>query len=187
MASRPTRPLSTHAVTLRPHRPGDIGWVISRHGALYAEEFGWDISFEAMVARIGAEFIDKFQPGLERAWIAERNGQRLGCVFVVRKSRTVAKLRLFLIEPDARGMGLGHRMVEECIRFARDTGYRKLVLWTHGNLKAARAIYKRAGFVMTASERGTNFGKRLVSETWELSLTRAAPPAPLRASAPARR
>ena len=156
--------------TLRPHRPGDIGWVISRHGQLYAEEFGWDDSFEALVARIGADFIDKFQPGLERAWIAERGGQRVGAVFIVRKSKTVAKLRMLLIEPDARGLGLGKRLVEECISFARAAGYRKMILWTHDILLAARGIYQRAGFKLVSSEPNFAFGRQLNTEVWELRL-----------------
>ena len=157
-------------ITLRPHRPGDIGWVVSRHGALYAEEFGWDMSFEAMVARIGAGFIDKFQPGLERAWIAEKNGIRIGAVFLVRKSKTVAKLRMLLIEPEARGLGLGKRLVEECITFARAAGYRKITLWTHDFLLAARGIYLAAGFRMVSSEPNQAFGKSMHTEVWELKL-----------------
>ena len=158
------------SIHLRPHRPGDIGWVISRHGALYAEEFGWDASFEALVARIGADFIDKFQPGLERAWIAERKGQRVGGVFIVRKSQTVAKLRLLLIEPEARGLGLGKRLVNECITFSRAAGYRKITLWTHDVLVAARAVYQKAGFILISSEPNQAFGKSLNTEVWELKL-----------------
>lgn len=158
------------AITLRPHRPGDIGWVISRHGALYAGEFGWDPSFEALVARIGAGFIDEFQPGLERAWIAEQKGERVGAVFIVRKSKTTAQLRMLLIEPKARGQGLGRRLVDECIAFARATGYRKITLWTHDVLVAARAIYQTAGFRLIASEPNHAFGKKLNTEVWELKL-----------------
>ena len=158
------------SIHLRPHRPGDIGWVISRHGALYAKEFGWDASFEALVARIGADFIDKFQPGLERAWIAERKGQRVGAVFIVRKSKTTAKLRMPLIEPEARGQGLGRRLVNECITFSRAAGYRKITLWTHDLLVAARAIYQAAGFRLISSEPNLAFGKRLNTEVWELKL-----------------
>lgn len=158
------------SVTLRPHRPGDIGWVISRHAALYAKEFGWDISFEAMVARIGADFLEKFRSGLERAWIAERNGERVGSVFIVRKSKTVAKLRMLLIEPDARGLGLGKRLVEECIAFSRAASYRKITLWTHDILTAARAIYQAAGFKLVSSRPNQAFGKSLNTEVWELKL-----------------
>ena len=158
------------SIHLRPHRPGDIGWVISRHGALYSDEFGWDASFEALVARIGADFIDKFQPGLERAWIAEQNGERVGAVFIVRKSKTTAKLRLLLIEPDARGQGLGRRLVDECIAFARAVGYHKITLWTHDVLVAARAIYQKAGFRLISSGPNHAFGKKLNTEVWELKL-----------------
>lgn len=167
---RQSAALSRTSFRLHQHRPGDIGWVISRHGALYAEEFGWDRSFESLVARIGAGFIDRFQPDCERAWIAERGGRRMGSVFIVKKSKTIAKLRLLLIEPEARGLGLGRRLVDECIAFARARGYRKIQLWTQKNLKAARAIYKSAGFVLTASEPHFSFGKHLVGETWELQI-----------------
>jgi GNAT superfamily N-acetyltransferase len=157
-------------IRLRAHRPGDIGWVVSRHGALYAQEFGWDGSFEAMVARIGADFIDKFQPGLERAWIAEIDGQRVGAVFIVRKSKTVAKLRMLLIDPEARGLGLGKRLVNECISFARAAGYRKITLWTHDILLAARGIYLAAGFRLVSSEPNHAFGKTMHTEVWERRL-----------------
>lgn len=167
---RQSAALSRTSFRLRSHQAGDIGWVISRHGALYAEQFGWDIRFEALVARIGADFIDEFQPDCERAWIVERDGVRVGSVFIVKKSKTIAKLRLLLIEPEARGIGLGRRLVDECIGFARARGYRKIQLWTQRNLKAARAIYQRAGFILTASEPHVSFGKRLVGETWELRL-----------------
>ena len=164
------RPSGNASVTLRPHRPGDIGWVISRHGALYAKEFGWDISFEAMVARIGAQFIEKFQPQLERAWIAECNDERVGAVFIVRKSKTTAKLRMLLIEPDARGLGLGKRLVNQSITFARAAGYRKITLWTHDVLAAARSIYQSAGFELVSSKPNQAFGKSLNTEVWELKL-----------------
>ena len=169
-ARRPNALLGEQSILLREHRPGDIGWVVSRHGALYAQEFGWDISFEAMVARIGADFIDKFKPGMERAWIAELDGERLGAIFIVRKSRTTAKLRMLLIEPKARGLGLGKRLVAEAIAFSRAAGYRKITLWTHDILVAARGIYERAGFTLVASEPNTAFGKRLNTEVWELTL-----------------
>jgi len=169
---RSTRPAGQALpdIVLRPHRPGDIGWVISRHGQLYAEEFGWDDSFEALVARIGADFIDQFQPGLERAWIAERDGKRIGAVFIVRKSKFVAKLRMLLIEPDARGIGLGKRLVDECIAFSRTAGYRKITLWTHDILVAARGIYQRAGFTLVSSAPNHAFGVDLRTEVWELRL-----------------
>jgi DNA-binding MarR family transcriptional regulator/GNAT superfamily N-acetyltransferase len=157
-------------VSLRAHRPGDIGWVASRHGALYAEEYGWDQRFEALVAEIAARFINRFDPARERCWIAELDGEPVGSVFVVKQSRTVAKLRLLLVEPRARGHGLGRRLVRECIAFARQKGYRKLVLWTQANLSAARAIYKAEGFKLASTEKHNSFGARLTGEYWELKL-----------------
>ena len=165
-------------IVLRPHRPGDIGWVIARHGELYAEEFGWDQRFEAMVARIGADFIDRFDPAREACWIAERDGERLGCVFLVQAREDssqavqpgIAQLRMLLLDPAARGLGLGRRLVEECERFARAKGYRRIRLWTNSLLLAARGIYERAGYRLLASEPHESFGQALVGEIWELSL-----------------
>jgi DNA-binding MarR family transcriptional regulator/GNAT superfamily N-acetyltransferase len=155
---------------LRPLQPGDLGWVVHRHGALYAQEYGYDERFEALVAEIAARFVQRYDPAGERCWIAERNGEIVGSVFVVRKSKTVAKLRLLLVEPHARGLGIGRRLIDECVRFARRAGYRKLVLWTQSELDAARHLYVLAGFRRVHRERHHSFGKRLVAETWELTL-----------------
>lgn len=163
-----------HDVMLRTQRPGDIGWVVQRHGELYAAEYGWDTGFEALVARIAGEFLDRYDPAAERCWIAERAGRRVGCVFVVRKNRTTAKLRMLLVEPEARGLGLGRRLVDECIAFSRAAGYRKLVLWTQRNLVAARSLYAACGFRLVDEEPHHGFGHDLVSETWELDLRRSA-------------
>jgi DNA-binding MarR family transcriptional regulator/GNAT superfamily N-acetyltransferase len=155
---------------LRPHQPGDMGWVVHRHGALYAQEYGWDTTFEALVAEIVAHFIREFDPTREACWMAEMNGQIVGSVFVVKQSAEVAKLRLLLVEPSARGYGIGGRLVDECIRFARQKGYKKLMLWTNSILLGARRIYERAGFVLTAEEAHHSFGHDLVGETWEVIL-----------------
>ena len=163
---------ATPKIVLRSHQPGDMGWVVERHGALYWEECGWDETFEALVADIVAKFITHLDTKRERCWIAEVDGKRVGCVFCVKKSNTVAKLRLLLVEPQARGLGVGSRLVDECIRFARAAGYRDLVLWTNDVLVAARRIYERAGFELIESDRHTSFGKKLVGQNWRLRLAR---------------
>lgn len=157
-------------LTLRTHRPGDMGWVVASHGALYAKERGWGALFEALVAEVAAGFLRRFDAKRERCWIAEAGGERVGSVFVVRKDARTAQLRLLLVEPRARGLGLGKRLVAECIAFARRCGYRKLMLWTHEELATARAIYAKAGFRLIRTEKHRQFGVPVVGEYWELAL-----------------
>jgi DNA-binding MarR family transcriptional regulator/GNAT superfamily N-acetyltransferase len=157
---------------LRSHEPGDIGWIIHRHGVLYAEEYGLDMHFEALVGRVAADFIDNFDARRERCWIAERDGEIVGSVLLVKDSEEIAKLRLLYVEPKARGLGIGSRLVGECLGFARRTGYRKVTLWTNDILVSARRIYEAAGFRLVREEPHHSFGRDLVGQYWELQLTR---------------
>ena len=162
--------MKSGVVSLRRPRPGDYGRVVALHGELYAREFGYDGRFEALVAGIVAEFVDHFDAKSERCWIAVMNGEVVGSVFLVRKSDAVAKLRLLIIHPKARGIGLGKRLTRACIGFARKKRYRKIVLWTQSHLAAARAIYEAENFKLKSKEKHFSFGKKLVAETWELVL-----------------
>ncbi len=156
---------------LRPHQPGDIGWAVQRHGELYAREYGFDDTFEALAAEIGSKFLKEFDPKRERAWIAERDGENVGFVMLVKQSDEVAKLRMLLVDPKARGLGIGKRLVEECIRFARQRGYKKMTLWTNDILVTAIHIYKQCGFKLVAEERHQSFGHEMVGQTWDLDLS----------------
>ncbi len=162
--------MKTAAVRLRGPRPGDYGRVVALHGELYAREFGYDTTFEALVAKIAAGFVRDFKPKYERCWIAEMGGEVVGSVFLVKVSPKVSKLRLLIVDSKARGLGLGKRLTQACIRFARAAGYKKMVLWTQSHLAAARGIYQAEGFHLVSSEKHRSFGKRLVAEVWELKL-----------------
>ncbi|SDN65418.1 bifunctional helix-turn-helix transcriptional regulator/GNAT family N-acetyltransferase [Allokutzneria albata] len=153
-------------LVLRPPRVGDYGWVVQRHGELYAREFGWDATFEALVARIVADFVDDHDPAREAGWIAEVDGERVGCVFCMKADDEIAKLRILLVEPSARGTGVGARLVDECVRFARSAGYERITLWTNDVLSAARRIYQRAGFVLEKEEPHRSFGADLNGQYW---------------------
>ena len=165
-----SEPKASSAIMLRQPRPGDLGWVVARHAELYAREYGWGENFEGLCAQIVADFAQKLDPECERCWIAETDGQNVGSVFLVRETETVARLRLLLVDPVARGRGVGTRLTEECVRFARRCGYRSITLWTHQVLAAARHIYERAGFRLTSSEARRSFGCDVVSEHWDLPL-----------------
>ncbi|MBV9733825.1 MAG: MarR family transcriptional regulator [Verrucomicrobia bacterium] len=156
---------------IRTHRTGDLSWIAHRHAILYNKEYGLNQAFEALVLDITAHFLKHYDPEAERCWVAERSGEILGCVLLVKSSKQIAKLRLLLVEPSARGLGIGKRLVEECIRFAREKDYKKIVLWTQSNLTAARGIYQKAGFELVATDSHEDFGPRLTAETWELRLT----------------
>lgn len=162
---------SAAAYSIRTHQPGDIGWVIQRHAVLYAQEYGWDQSFEVMVGQIAIDFLKNHQPDHERCWIAEKNGINIGSVFLVRESKQIAKLRLLIVDPSARGLGVGRQLVAKCIRFARLNGYKTLSLWTNDILVAARRIYQDAGFVLVDETPHDSFGKQLVGQNWSLDLT----------------
>jgi len=155
---------------LRQHQPGDMGWIVHRQAILYAEEYGWDGTYEALAAEIVAQFIKNYDPKCERCWIAEKDGERVGAVFVAKASGETAKLRLLHVEPEVRGLGIGKRLVDECVRFARQAGYQKMTLWTQDILHAARHLYKQAGFRIVREEQHHSFGKDLTAETWELDL-----------------
>jgi DNA-binding MarR family transcriptional regulator/GNAT superfamily N-acetyltransferase len=156
--------------TFRDLQPGDMGWIIHRHGALYSEEYGWDNTFEALVAKVGGEFIERFDPKWDGAWIAQIDGRIIGSVLLVKKTKTFAKLRLLYVEPDARGQGIGRRLVDACMAHARQLGYKRMTLWTNDVLTSARAIYEAVGFKLVHSEPHHSFGKDLVGETWERDL-----------------
>jgi len=165
------KPDGAPSYLLRPPQAGDLGWIVHRQGALYAEEWGYNEDFEALAAEIVAAFVQQLRPSKERCWIAERDGAIVGSVLLVRSSNTVAKLRLLFVEPSARGLGIGSRLIAECVRFARQARYRKITLWTQSELDAARRLYRKAGFLLMAKKRHDSFGRTgLVAETWDLEL-----------------
>jgi GNAT superfamily N-acetyltransferase len=166
----PTLSAANETCTIRTHRTGDLGWIVYRHAVLYSQEYGWHQGFEALVMEIAASFLKNYDPASERCWVAERSAEIVGCVLLVKRSKRVAQLRLLLVEPSARGLGIGKRLVEECIRFSRQAGYKKIVLWTHDVLSAARGIYQKAGFKLIGTGSHEDFGPRATSETWELAL-----------------
>jgi DNA-binding MarR family transcriptional regulator/GNAT superfamily N-acetyltransferase len=161
---------AARSYTLRAPRHGDFGWMVARHAALYAEEYGWVEPFEGLCAQIVADFVNHFDEKRERCWIAEMDGENVGCIMLAKDSTEVARIRLLLVEPKARGLGLGHRLVDECVQFARQAGYGKITLWTHSVLTAARRVYEKAGFTLTASEPRHTWSKDVVAEYWDLEL-----------------
>ena len=163
-------PTTQSEIILRQPKPGDLGWVVARHAELYAQEYGWAENFEGICAQIVADFVSKYDAKRERCWIAEMDGRNVGCVFLVKDTETVARLRLLLVDPRARGRGLGTRLTDECVRFARACGYQGITLWTHSVLTAARLIYERAGFRLSSSEKRKSFGQDVVSEYWDMKL-----------------
>lgn len=164
------QPAAKGAVTLRPHRYGDISWIVAHQIAIYEREYGWADRFEYLMLKIAADILEDFDPARERIWIAEQDGKRIGSACIVAESKTVARLRLLLIEQEARGLGLGKKLVNQCIDFARAAGYRKITLWTQGVLHSARAIYEKAGFHLVGKKKHSDFGVTLTGETWELKL-----------------
>ena len=165
--SEPEKP----TIVIRTHQPGDLGWIVHRHGALYAEEYGYDEKFEGLVAKIVGEFLEHFDAKRERCWMAEKDGEIVGAVMLVKKTATIAKLRLLFVEPSARGFGVGGRLIEECVRFARQAGYRKITLWTQSELGAARHLYEKAGFELVKKQPHKSWSRNdLVSEVWDLKL-----------------
>ncbi|KAL6885684.1 acyl-CoA N-acyltransferase [Trichoderma evansii] len=158
--------------TIRTHRPGDLGYIIHRHAEIYCNDYGWDGQFELLVAKVAADFLEHYDPSAERCWVAERDGKFLGSVMLVRekKAEHTAKLRLLLVEPAARGLGLGKQLVNQCIQFAKEVGYHRIVLWTQSILESARKLYRNAGFRLMEEEKHLSFGAELVGEHWELDL-----------------
>lgn len=165
-----TAPKPEAGYTLRAPHPGDFGWIVSRHAELYEKEYGWTVPFEGLCAQIVADFVNNFDSTCERCWIAELNGENVGCIMLAKGKPGVARIRLLLVDPKARGLGLGARLVDECLRFARESGYKKITLWTHSILKAARHIYEKAGFRLMRTERHKSWGRAVVSEHWDLTL-----------------